>query len=70
MTKPELSKAEIGKDALQEVVEATAVTVGRVTGILTGAVRDVARTVGDFATEVFEIRDAARRAASERVAED
>jgi hypothetical protein len=30
--------------------------------ILTTAVSDIARTVGGFATEVFEIRDAARRA--------
>jgi hypothetical protein len=27
-----------------------------------GAVRDVTREVGDWATDVFEIRDAARRA--------
>jgi hypothetical protein len=33
-----------------------------VTTIVTGAVRDVARAVGGFATEVFEIRDAARKA--------
>ena len=33
-----------------------------VSGIVITAVRDVAHTVGGFATEVFEIRDAARRA--------
>ena len=33
--------------------------------IVTTAVRDVAHTVGGFATEVFEIRDAARRAPEE-----
>lgn len=60
--KDHLSKAEIRKDALQSTVEATATAVGGVATILTGAVRDVARTVGDLATEVFEIRDAARRA--------
>ncbi len=57
-----LSKGEIRKDAVQNTVEAAATTVGQVTTILTGAVRDVARTLGGFATEVFEIRDAARRA--------
>jgi hypothetical protein len=57
-----LSKGEIRKDAVQNTVEAAATTVGQVTTILTGAVRDVAKALGGFATEVFEIRDSARRA--------
>lgn len=57
-----LSKAEIRKDAVQNTVEAAASTVGQVSSIITGAVRDVAGAVGGFATELFEIRDAARRA--------
>ncbi|CAN5142448.1 MAG: hypothetical protein ACSLEW_07300 [Nocardioides sp.] len=61
----ELSRAEIAKDALQDAVEATATTVGEVTGILTRAVRDVARATGGLASELFEIRDASRRARSE-----
>ena len=60
--KDELSKGEIRKDALQDGVEATATTVGTVTTIVTGAVRDVARAVGGLATELFEIRQSARRA--------
>ena len=36
--------------------------VGQVASIMTGAVRDVAKALGGFATEVFEIRDAARKA--------
>jgi hypothetical protein len=63
--KDQISKAEIRKDALQDTVEATASTVGAVTTIVTKAVRDVARTVGDLATEVFEIRESARRAAED-----
>ena len=59
----DIGKAEIRKDALQDTVEATATTVGAVTSIVTGAVRDIARAVGSYATEVFEIREAARRAA-------
>jgi hypothetical protein len=39
--------------------------VGQVATIITGAVRDVAGALGGFATEVFEIRDSARRAAAE-----
>lgn len=64
--KDHLSKAEIRKDAVQGTVEAAASTVGQVTTIITGAVRDVASAMGGFATEVFEIRDSARRAAAER----
>jgi hypothetical protein len=33
--------------------------------IVTHAVRDVAAVVGDFATEVFEIREASRKAAED-----
>ena len=41
---------------------AGAQAVGHVSTILTGAVGDVARALGGFATEIFEIRDAVRRA--------
>jgi hypothetical protein len=57
-----LSDAEIGKDTIQATVEAAAGTVGEVATIITSAVRDVASAIGGFATEVFEIRDAARKA--------
>lgn len=60
-----LTKGEIRKDALQHTVEAGAETVASVTTILATAVRDVARAVGGFATEVFEIREASRRARAE-----
>ena len=60
-----LSGAEIGKDTIQATVEAAATAVGQVATIVTGAVRDVATAVGDFATEVFEIREASRRAAED-----
>ena len=61
-----LSKAEIRKDAVQSAVEAAAGAVGQVASIVTTAVKDVAGTVGGFATELFEIRDAARRAAADQ----
>ena len=60
--KDHLSSSEIGKDAVQAPVEAAATTVGQVTSIITHAVKDVAGAMGGFATEVFEIRDSARRA--------
>jgi hydrogenase maturation factor len=63
--KDHISRGEIRKDALQDSVEATATAVGTVTTIVTAAVRDVARTRGGLATELFEIRDSARRAAED-----
>jgi hypothetical protein len=63
--KDQLSKAEIRKDAVQGAVEAAATTVGEVATILTSAVREIARSVGGLATEVFEIRDSARKASAE-----
>jgi hypothetical protein len=57
-----LSKTEIRKDALQEIVESGASTVGEVASIITTAVKDVANAIGGFATDMFEIRDASRRA--------
>ncbi|OHT95465.1 hypothetical protein [Mycobacterium syngnathidarum] len=60
--KEQLSKTEIGKDVLQESVEAVASTVGQVTSIITMAVKDVATAIGGLATDVFEIADGARKA--------
>jgi len=60
-----LSRSEIRKDAVQSTVEAAAGTVGAVTTILTTAVKEVAGALGGFATEMFEIRDSARRAAAD-----
>jgi hypothetical protein len=64
-----LSKAEIRKDALQETVESVASTVGEVASIITTAVKDVASAIGGLATDLFEIRDGARRA-SERTEDE
>jgi len=68
--KDNLSKGEIRKDALQDGVEATATAVGAVATIITGAVREVARAVGGLATDLFEIRDSARRALHDHHPED
>jgi hypothetical protein len=62
-----LSKAEIRKDALQDGVTAASQAVGSVTTIITTAVGDIARAVGGFATEIFEIRDAARKASQDHI---
>lgn len=63
--KDHISKAEIRKDALQDGVEATTQAVGKATTIVIGAVSDIAKTVGGLATDLFEIREAARRAAQD-----
>ena len=60
-----LSGAEIGKDAVQSTIEAATGTVGEVATIVTKAVRDVVTAIGGFATEVFEIREASRKAADD-----
>jgi hypothetical protein len=43
-------------------VVSAAAAVGQVTQVVTRAVGDVARTLGTLATDLFEIRDSARRA--------
>lgn len=63
--KDRLSRAEIGKDAVQDTLEATAATVGQVATILSRAVGEVVTAIGGLATEVFEIRDSARRASAD-----
>lgn len=60
-----ISRNEIRKDVLQESAEAVAATTGVVAGIVATAVRDVTRAVGTLATDIFEIREAARRAEDE-----
>jgi hypothetical protein len=61
-----LSKLETRKDTIQEGVESAATHAGRIATIVAGAVRDVAREVGEFATDVFEMREAARRAEADQ----
>jgi len=57
-----LGRAEITKDTIQVLTETTATHVGRIASILTAAVREVAREIGDLASDVFEMREAAERA--------
>ena len=60
-----ISPGEIRKDAVQGVVEAGISAVGAAGSIITHAVRDIARVAGDLGSELFEIRDAARKARAE-----
>jgi hypothetical protein len=65
-----ISRGEIAKDAVQDALGAGIHTVGEITTIITRAVGDVARAAGNLGTELFEIRDAARRANREHGHED
>jgi hypothetical protein len=57
-----LNTLETRKDTIQVVAESGATHLGGIFGIVLGAVRDVTREVGDWATDLFANRDAARRA--------
>jgi hypothetical protein len=69
VTPDHLSKAEISKDTIQASAEAAATAVGEVATIITSAVKDIATAIGGFATEMFEIRESARKAADEHLEE-
>ncbi|WP_078291221.1 hypothetical protein [Mycobacterium sp. D16R24] len=57
-----VSKFERNKDLAQEVVSSTAEHVGEIAKIITNAVVDVTRQLGEIATDAFEMREAAQRA--------
>jgi hypothetical protein len=52
-------------------VESAATRIGHIAVIITGAVRDVAKAIAEFATDIFEVADSSRRAQADRArAED
>jgi hypothetical protein len=57
-----LSRFEIAKDTVQVLTESAASHVGRIAVIVTGAVREIARELGELASDAFEMREAANRA--------
>jgi hypothetical protein len=57
-----VGKFEIGKDSAQVLAESAATHAGRIATIVTGAVREIAHEVGEWASDAFEMRDAAGRA--------
>ena len=61
----EISRAGIGKDAVQSTLVAAAETLGKVTTIVVGAMREVAQALNEFGNELYEIQESARRAASD-----
>ncbi|MFA4083484.1 hypothetical protein [Mycobacteroides salmoniphilum] len=65
-----VSKFERNKDLAQEVVSSTAEHVGEIAKIITNAVVDVTRQLGEIATDAFEMREAAQRAEQDSARSD
>lgn len=65
-----VGKYEIRKDTVQVVAESAATHVGRIATIITRAVRDVTHEFGEWASDVFEMREAADRADRARRADE
>ena len=62
-----LKRLETRKDTVQVAVESAFNHVGHIATIITHAGREVTRELGDWASEVFEMREAARRARADRL---
>ncbi|SHH02381.1 hypothetical protein SAMN05443575_3118 [Jatrophihabitans endophyticus] len=65
-----VGRFEIQKDTVQVIAESAATHVGRIATIISGAVRDVTHEFGDWASDVFEMREAAGKADVARRAEE
>jgi hypothetical protein len=57
---------ETKKDTAQVVVDSGLDHVGRIMGIVVDAARGITRELGDWATEVFEMREASKRAQADK----
>jgi hypothetical protein len=57
-----VSETESTKDTIQVVTESAAEHVGNIATIITTAVRDIARELGEWMNEVVETQKAAQRA--------
>jgi hypothetical protein len=61
-----LGKLDTRKDTAQVAIESAFDHVGRIASIIASAGRDVTREIGDWATEMIEMREAGRRAHADR----
>ncbi|MGW0635863.1 hypothetical protein [Nocardia salmonicida] len=62
-----VGKFESNKDLVQDLTASGAQRVGKIASLITGTVAEVAREIGEFVTDVIEMREAA--AAARRDAE-
>ncbi|SNR45561.1 hypothetical protein SAMN06265360_106142 [Haloechinothrix alba] len=53
---------ERNKDTVQEITESAATHVGNIASIITSAVRDITREIGDGISEAVEMYEASQRA--------
>ena len=56
-----VSRLETAKDSVQVLTESAAGHVGRIATIITSAVRDIAKELGDWMSDVVEMREASQR---------
>ena len=57
---------EMRKDTIQVATEEAFHHVGQIASIITDAGRQITRELGDWATDIFEMREAAERARVDR----
>ena len=57
-----VSEAESAKDTLQVITESAADHVGKIATIITTAIKDIASELGDWMSDVVEMREASQRA--------
>ena len=60
-----IGRFEIAKDTTQVLAESAATHVGRIADIVSTAVRGIAHELGEWAGDVFDMREAAERAAAD-----
>ena len=65
-----VGRFEVAKDTVQVLTESAATHVGKIAIIVTGAVRGVAHELGEWASDAFEMRDAAGKASYDAGADD
>lgn len=61
-----VGKFESNKDMIQDLTESAATRVGNIAGIITEAVKDVTREIGDLITDGLEMREATKKAQEDR----
>lgn len=61
-----IDRLETRKDTVQVAVEGAFHHVGQIAGIVTRAGREITRELGEWATELLEMREAAQRAEADR----
>ncbi|SIR78026.1 hypothetical protein [Williamsia sterculiae] len=57
-----ISRFERNKDSVQDAVESTANHVGRIATIITTAIVDITREIGEMITDGIEMREASKKA--------